>query len=420
MLNRRQLLHGLGGLGLLAGAGALPRALRAAPSPTDRRLLLVYNPGGWDPLSAIAPMYGAAGVQMSPASGEAVAGGLRYVDSPAASVGAFFQRWHSRVSLVHGLSVPSVSHEICTNLMFTGRIGADRSDWPSTVGDARRDAYTVPSLVVGGPSFPGAAGVSSARVGVNGQLQSLIDGRILGLSDVTLPAGFSSPTRRLLDRYALARAAARRDFAAPGADAELAGAWHRSVERASQLQDESADLRFDAVYDFGGQAALAVDVLARGLCRSVSISTGAYGSWDTHQNNDVAQFPMFDALFGELDALFTALSTTTVEGTSLLDLTTVVVLSEMGRTPTYNANAGRDHWPFTSVLLAGAGVAGDREVGAYDDALFGRPIDLASGEASAGGVVPSTEHLGATLLALADVDPGEVLPGFDPIGGVLA
>ncbi len=51
----------------------------------------------------------------------------------------------------------------------------------------------------------------------------------------------------------------------------------------------------------------------------------------------------------------------------LLDTTLVVVMSEFGRTPTVNAAAGRDHWPWTqSVLLAGAGIPGGRVYGATD------------------------------------------------------
>jgi len=57
------------------------------------------------------------------------------------------------------------------------------------------------------------------------------------------------------------------------------------------------------------------------------------------------------------------------EGGSLLDQTTVLVMSEMGRTPIHNAAIGKDHWPVTSAMLVGAGVAGGRVVGATDDEL---------------------------------------------------
>jgi hypothetical protein len=47
--------------------------------------------------------------------------------------------------------------------------------------------------------------------------------------------------------------------------------------------------------------------------------------------------------------------------------TLLVVLSEFGRTPTINKDAGRDHWPFAqSILLAGAGISGGAIHGATD------------------------------------------------------
>ena len=52
----------------------------------------------------------------------------------------------------------------------------------------------------------------------------------------------------------------------------------------------------------------------------------------------------------------------------LLDDTLLVVMSEFGRTPRINAQAGRDHWPQAqSVLLAGAGISGGTIYGATDE-----------------------------------------------------
>ncbi len=88
-----------------------------------------------------------------------------------------------------------------------------------------------------------------------------------------------------------------------------------------------------------------------------------YDGWDTHTRNFMIlkdwNLPQFDQA---VDALFTDLSER-----GLFDETLVVVLSEMGRTPRVNGNAGRDHWTHCfSVLLAGAGLKGGSVVGASD------------------------------------------------------
>ncbi|MCA9026959.1 MAG: DUF1501 domain-containing protein [Planctomycetaceae bacterium] len=51
----------------------------------------------------------------------------------------------------------------------------------------------------------------------------------------------------------------------------------------------------------------------------------------------------------------------------MLDDTLVVVMSEFGRSPRINADAGRDHWPqVQSILLAGVGISGGTIYGASD------------------------------------------------------
>jgi hypothetical protein len=88
-----------------------------------------------------------------------------------------------------------------------------------------------------------------------------------------------------------------------------------------------------------------------------------YDSWDTHTRNfailkDV-NLPEFDRVYSTL------LEDLEVRG--LLDETLVVVMSEMGRTPRINGNAGRDHWTYCyGMWLAGAGIRGGTVVGESD------------------------------------------------------
>jgi uncharacterized protein (DUF1501 family) len=56
-----------------------------------------------------------------------------------------------------------------------------------------------------------------------------------------------------------------------------------------------------------------------------------------------------------------------LEARGLLQETLVVVMGEFGRTPRFNSNAGRDHWPQCfSVVLAGGGLPGGVVYGASD------------------------------------------------------
>ena len=81
--------------------------------------------------------------------------------------------------------------------------------------------------------------------------------------------------------------------------------------------------------------------------------------------------------------------------TGLLKKTLVIMLSEFGRTPKINKDAGRDHWANVfSCMLAGGGIRGGTVHGATDD--FGHKA----------AVDPVGHHdYHATLLHLFGLDP---------------
>jgi uncharacterized protein (DUF1501 family) len=88
-----------------------------------------------------------------------------------------------------------------------------------------------------------------------------------------------------------------------------------------------------------------------------------YDSWDTHTRNfsilKEVNLPEFDQVYSTL--------LEDLESRGLLDETLVVVMSEMGRTPRINANAGRDHWTYCyGMWFAGAGIRGGTVVGESD------------------------------------------------------
>jgi hypothetical protein len=101
-------------------------------------------------------------------------------------------------------------------------------------------------------------------------------------------------------------------------------------------------------------------------------------------------------------------------------------MSEMGRIPKYNETGGRDHWPYTSAMLLGAGVQGDQQFGAYSD-MFSAYSDMFSGigvDHASGALVPGklgidSADFGATVLALAGVDHRSHLPTAEVLSGLL-
>ncbi len=88
-----------------------------------------------------------------------------------------------------------------------------------------------------------------------------------------------------------------------------------------------------------------------------------YDAWDTHTRNFAI---LRENKLPHFDQTYTALLED-LEQRGLLDETLVVVMSEMGRTPKINGNAGRDHWTYCySMFFAGAGIRGGTIYGASD------------------------------------------------------
>ncbi len=171
---------------------------------------------------------------------------------------------------------------------------------------------------------------------------------------------------------------------------------------------------------FTEQVDFAVDALSRGVSRCVTLSF-SHAGWDTHIYNDLYQSQNFEMLFSGLQSLMQKLAGQPGgAGGTLADETVVVVLSEMGRTPRLNAGQGKDHWPYTSMMLVGPGFTADRVVGAYDSLYYGYPLDLATAEIDEAGANLSSDVVGATLLALAGVESETYLPGVAQLTGVLS
>jgi hypothetical protein len=121
-----------------------------------------------------------------------------------------------------------------------------------------------------------------------------------------------------------------------------------------------------------------------------------FDAWDTHTRNFAI---LKENNLPEFDLTYSALLMD-LEQRGLLDETLVVVMSEMGRTPRVNGNAGRDHWTHCyGMWFAGGGIRGGTVVGESDaQAAYvkDRPI--------------SPADVCATIYELLGIDPDMTVP----------
>jgi hypothetical protein len=154
------------------------------------------------------------------------------------------------------------------------------------------------------------------------------------------------------------------------------------TRKALDLRQESAAIRDRYGRHLFGQSTLMARRLVEAGVRYVTVHWDAPDgySWDSHLNSkDVG-----DHLIPGLDQTLSALLID-LDERGMLDETLVVCLGEMGRTPTGNANWGRDHWStLFPAVIAGAGVRGGIVLGQTDkDAAYAvtppyRPEDFAA------------------------------------------
>jgi hypothetical protein len=409
MLSRRALL---GSAASVATSLFIP-GRSAAATPSARKFVFVFCPGGWDPAFVFAPVFNDTIARFA-ADQKGQVGDIPFTDSPTRpSVRTFLERYGTRTAFVNGVEVPSVAHDVCTKWAMCGDSRASRDDWVSVIAGHADPSLLLPNVHISGPIFPTLYTSASVRIGSNGQLAGLLSGE--ALARTTMPVPGLDPAVVPLEDALLQKRLDRWTGARSDPMGQRYGATElQARQRAVGLVDHVDTLAGDTS-ELPIALGIAAGCLEAGLSRTaiVGYGVGGNGKWDTHSVNDF-QDMMFDHLFHSLLDLADRLDATPGEqGGTLLDETVIVALSEMGRTPHKNAADGKDHWTWTSAMVMGSGVRGG-VIGEWTEGLTGEPISLETGKKDENGASLLPGHVGATLLALADIDPAEIL---DPTEG---
>ena len=197
--------------------------------------------------------------------------------------------------------------------------------------------------------------------------------------------------------------------------------------------DDAASTEIRSKYGFnkgdagspGARAAFAAQAIKQGVAQCVSAMIG--NGTDTHF---VGNPNHADALYGGTAALAALMDDLArseapeelqkIGGKTWLDHTTILAFSEFARTPLFNQFGGRDHHLCSSCLVAGAGIVGDQVIGASGEVGMGpgRYDFKARRAVREGGENITPEHVAATLLASAGLDPAAALlrvPALDAL-----
>jgi uncharacterized protein (DUF1501 family) len=144
------------------------------------------------------------------------------------------------------------------------------------------------------------------------------------------------------------------------------------------------------------QAEIALASFKAGVCVSANLTIGQF---DSHANNDPDQMKLIPEFLAGIAYLVRRAGELKIR-----EQLVVIVQSEMGRTPTYNAGNGKDHWSIGSALFLGKGIKGNRVIGATDEKQFAIPVDPKSLKLNKDkGVRVRPEHVHQALRELAGI-----------------
>ena len=132
------------------------------------------------------------------------------------------------------------------------------------------------------------------------------------------------------------------------------------------------------------------------MCVSANLTIGQF---DSHANNDADQMKLIPEFLAGIAYLLRRAGELKIR-----EQLVVIVQSEMGRTPDYNAGNGKDHWSIGSALFLGRGIKGNRVIGATDEKQFAVPLNPMTLKVDQGkGIRIRPEHVHTALREFAGI-----------------
>ena len=390
---------------LMAGAGicatGLSRAalagLGGGSGPTaaayDGPLFVTFAAdGGWDPTGFCDPH---ANLHNSYGTGDIVSmGGIQYANIGGNA--AFFNRFADRLLVLNGVDTSTNNHQIGRRHIWTGKQDATHPHWAAlaagTLGPEQPLAY------IGEASQSETEGVvARSRVSNSDVLNELsYPDRVNPANPDNLTTYHPEPASEMIEEW---RSARLERMSAEQHLPKIAHALSNVITtRLGSNELELLQSYLPSPLDddpIRRQIQIAIAAYKAGI--TIAATFGLNG-FDTHENNDANQNAMRGQLFGHVAFLWDEAERQGVDANVVCAMG-----SDFGRTPEYNSRNGKNHWQYTSMMLMGYGIEGNRTVGATDSGQFGRKVDPDTLELSDDGVMLRPSHVHAALRELAGV-----------------
>jgi len=422
-MNRRDFfkLAGLAGLTLIPGSSVANTGYgtpRPGPLAYEGAFWMFVNAGGgWDPTMLCDPKGRANEDEQDPVntyltSDILTAGNISY--APVGYNDTFFQKYYQDLLIINGIDMQTNGHDSGSRHAWSGRLVEGFPSLAALVAASSGPELPMSYLSFGGYDLT-AGLVARTRSGNTNAL-----GRIAYPSRIDPQNAderfHSVKAAELIQQARDGRRATQEISSTLPAEQLSMNQMFTATDGANELKLLQQYLPAELAQDnpLRRQAQVALAAYRAGISISVNLN---YGGFDTHGDHDNLQSLRLQTLLEGIDAIWQE-----AELQDVADNVIVVVGSDFGRTPTYNANNGKDHWSVGSMMLMGKGIGGNRVIGATTEKFQPLSVDPGSLALSESGIRIGPEHIHYELRKLAGVpadfeamfplNPVDKLPGL--------
>lgn len=424
MMQRRTFLKmlALSGLAQVAPVGFISEAQAATP---NRFWICLQAEGGWDPTNFCDPKpsennghnwYSAADIRTdlcrfpvapyyASAAGDPAGDAVKWE--------AFWRNWGNKLVVINGIDQRTNGHDTGTRATWSGQ---QRSGLPSI------------GALIAGIVAPSASMAYIGNGGFNDAREIVAVSRINGSGDISNLQRIGNPNTPSMSNTAVTyQQAANWDLVRKTQSDRLENLMADDNQLPQNLTNmnllysvrngtgnintfltELAKLPALTGYEVAGasrsnlrdQAKIALAAFKSGLSVAADIRVGGF---DTHSDHNLNHYPMLANIFDVMNDIMTFSQTLGIQ-----DKVNIVVGSEFGRTPGYNADGGKDHWPYNSMLFLGADFGPNARLGnvigsssSKQEALAIDPVTLMP--VSSGGIKIRPEHVHLQLRKFAGI-----------------
>jgi hypothetical protein len=386
MMNRRHFIQkltlaaGWGGLGLAA-----PAPLFAQSNYGGKLLFNLQLDGGMDVTSFCDPKSNQPGedeINIWARTQEIqTAGNINY--APFASNGDFFNKYHQDMLVINGVDAQTNSHTVGVLHNWSGR---NSNGYPSLT--ALHAAVHAPALPLSYLNFGGFGNtedlVRSSRISEIRQIQNILfpnneqynpERQYHRTSDFDRIRALQLKTAQDLaakTNIPAGQKKSRRFFAEALTQADGLGAFADSIPSQDQLQ-QTREISQNIRSNLHQQVQISLLAMKAGVTVASDLIQSGF---DTHQDHERDHALLLSTVTDAIDYFWTY-----AEELGLANRIVLVIGSDFGRTPIYNAGNGKDHWPIGSYVVMERNASyTNREFGETDGGHNAYPVNLQTGK----------------------------------------